>query len=563
MPTAAPANLLAPVPATASAALAGVGSAPSTTDNSGLFGQLLTVGSAPTGTPIVVQPAAQGANTFAADGTPLVQQDLQTLIGQILGQVAPTMGEGTLQVQGSVQQLTIMVQQITVTTTQLQAAGVNVQALGTDVAQLAQALQVLGMPADQAAVVANKIMTALAMVRQQAQLAAEDANALALMLASSAQGNLGAGSQNWQVEITTTSITSSTLTASFQLADGWAKDAKDGGTDALTADLAQLLAGFGFVPSPLPTASSAATPILTTEQPLATTTPTLPTTVVVGQQGFVAQGADGAGNPVIVRHPDAKEAATLAVTINGTANAAPLANAVAQTVSTATAKGVSSVAAADVIAAPTGEVMYEWKPSESGVETLHATPAVHKALEDILNPASNPTAATHQWTLSGPAAPTPTPTNLAGYSDQLASALRSQVPQQVNVQFSKLAADGGGTIRVQLNPESLGEITIDLTVHNGAVHGSISATDTAVVEVLAREMGQLKQSLADAGLKLADQGINLMFSNSGNQQFSQGQPQQQAQNTPARMSNTSTELPSTQTTVTTWVNPDRLVDVSI
>lgn len=555
------AQTLLPIAPAGTGASTGAGAATSSEAGpaaGGLFGKLLTLGSAASQkiglSSMAVALAKEGT---AADGTASVQQDLQTLIGQLLGQQGADANlSGQLQVQGGVQQLTVMVQQVQVVVTQLQQAGVDFSKLGTDAGQLASALHTLGMPSDQAALVASRITAALNLIRQQAQLSAGDTNALALVLAASAQP-AQASDTAWEVKITSASATFTQT--SWNLKEGWAQAKTDAASQS--TDLAQMLAGLGMVQAPIQLpqaqAKAEATDILS-----APAQPPVPT-LTAGSQGFVAQGAVADGTPVIVRHPDAADTAVAAVTTQGAAGISPLTGAVAQqVVNPQAAKEVTQVNAADVLSKPVGEVMYEWKPSETGVETLTATPAVHKALQDAMASTPQPQG---QWTVTAPAQEAaPQASGLAHFSAQLAHAMRAGTTQQAVVQIQALTQQGGGTVRVQLHPKDLGEINIQLTVQNGSVHGAISATDTAVVEVLARDMHQLKESFAAAGLKVADQGISLMLNN--NPQQNPGQQQQGNPGTssgPASVAGITGTEEAAPPAATAWVSPDRILDVSI
>lgn len=152
------------------------------------------------------------------------------------------------------------------------------------------------------------------------------------------------------------------------------------------------------------------------------------------------------------------------------------------------------------------------------------------------------------------------------FADKLAQATRADVTQQAVVQLKGLAGQGGGVIRMMLNPPELGQITIELVVRADKVEGSIAATDNAVVELLARDVHSLRTGLADAGLKLGDQGLSLLL-NQGNQNFSQqsgGQghnPQGQNHQTATWLDDGDVEDSSAATSG--WVSPERVVDVRI
>ena len=218
--------------------------------------------------------------------------------------------------------------------------------------------------------------------------------------------------------------------------------------------------------------------------------------------------------------------------------------------------GVSKVASAQVLAPVTGEVLYQWQAGTTtdgsadrqGTDTVTATPAAHKQLAELVQAAGATVTPTVGGT-GGAMAVAGADTPLAQFADKLATAMRSNVTEQATVQLQGLSQglqDGtvggaagtsgnadagatGGQVRMLLNPPELGEIRIDLTVKDGSVHGTIAASDGAVVSLLAQQVHVLKHGLDQAGLKLGEQGINLMLSNSNQQGNSQGNPNAQQQ----------------------------------
>jgi flagellar hook-length control protein FliK len=156
----------------------------------------------------------------------------------------------------------------------------------------------------------------------------------------------------------------------------------------------------------------------------------------------------------------------------------------------------------------------------------------------------------------------------ASFAERLAQATRADATQQTLVQVKGLAAGGGGTVRMVLNPPELGTVHIQITVTgDGKVDGQISATSNAVVELLARDVHSLKHGLESSGLKLGDQGLSLMLNN-GNQQNPQGQQQGQQGQAAAGAPNWSARQPDGTDAVETpdpaaWVAPERILDVRV
>jgi flagellar hook-length control protein FliK len=79
-------------------------------------------------------------------------------------------------------------------------------------------------------------------------------------------------------------------------------------------------------------------------------------------------------------------------------------------------------------------------------------------------------------------------------------------------------SDGSQTVRMRLIPESLGSVTVNLSVQGNAVNATLMAQNTDVRDALLANQQALARSLADAGLKLAGFTVNLA---------NQGQYQQQ------------------------------------
>lgn len=80
-------------------------------------------------------------------------------------------------------------------------------------------------------------------------------------------------------------------------------------------------------------------------------------------------------------------------------------------------------------------------------------------------------------------------------------ALDEVAPQLVQAMRLQ-ATQGGGEVRVQLRPEHLGAVTIDLRVEHGRVSASFNAEVPAVRQWLEAHEGSLRQGLSDQGLHL-------------------------------------------------------------
>lgn len=157
----------------------------------------------------------------------------------------------------------------------------------------------------------------------------------------------------------------------------------------------------------------------------------------------------------------------------------------------------------------------------------------------------------------------------ATLSARLEQAQQARVAQQLTLQFQPLADNGGGKVRMTLNPPELGRIDVELTIRNGEVQGRVAATDPAVLEHLVRELPTLRQGLADAGLRVNEQGLSLLLSDGGNgqqagQQFGQ-HAGQGARTTGNRWLGGDEAVDGDAITAAAshWVAPERLMDVRI
>jgi hypothetical protein len=97
-----------------------------------------------------------------------------------------------------------------------------------------------------------------------------------------------------------------------------------------------------------------------------------------------------------------------------------------------------------------------------------------------------------------------------------------EILDQINVQISKAAKEGLDKITVQMRPEALGRVEVQLKLGSeGQLSAHIVADRPETLEALKRDSSQLERSLADAGFK-TDQG-SLQFSLRGEQQNNQQQ----------------------------------------
>ncbi len=141
------------------------------------------------------------------------------------------------------------------------------------------------------------------------------------------------------------------------------------------------------------------------------------------------------------------------------------------------------------------------------------------------------------------------------------TAEKANVGEQVNIQVKNLASKGGGSIRVSLKPAELGQVDIHLKITDGKVHGTILAQNAEVIEQMARDLRNLQQGLADAGLELDAKGIVFQIGDENN-----NSSQQQSSNNSGSRSSAEYEDDLeiiNDKSIAGWTDPDNLIDVSI
>lgn len=88
---------------------------------------------------------------------------------------------------------------------------------------------------------------------------------------------------------------------------------------------------------------------------------------------------------------------------------------------------------------------------------------------------------------------------------------------QVAIQIGKAAAVGIDTISIQLKPESLGRIDVQLQVaHDGHVNATIAAHQQSTLDLLRRDSYSLQRALEDAGLHTDAGSLSFNLSGQGN-----------------------------------------------
>lgn len=156
--------------------------------------------------------------------------------------------------------------------------------------------------------------------------------------------------------------------------------------------------------------------------------------------------------------------------------------------------------------------------SDSSITAAGSTPATNAGIFTSLGlaPVVNTTVGTMSANPPPQAATTATPASVE------ANAVVEQVLQGISM---RTLSDGSQSVRMRLVPESLGSVTVNLSVQGGSVNATMLAQNTDVRDALLANQQALARSLQDAGLKLASFTVNL--ANNGQYQQQQQAYQQQ------------------------------------
>jgi hypothetical protein len=79
---------------------------------------------------------------------------------------------------------------------------------------------------------------------------------------------------------------------------------------------------------------------------------------------------------------------------------------------------------------------------------------------------------------------------------------QAEIAPQVAKGLASLVLRDGGSAHIQLRPEALGRVEVDLTVRDGAVHASLSAENDLARELLSDQLDQLRSLLEQRGLRV-------------------------------------------------------------
>jgi len=109
--------------------------------------------------------------------------------------------------------------------------------------------------------------------------------------------------------------------------------------------------------------------------------------------------------------------------------------------------------------------------------------------------------------------------------------LSSDSVLNVSESISKLNTRGGGEMKIHLNPDNLGQLTIHVATNGQDVGLKVHASSEGAKKILDESMNSLRESLAGQSLMLGKVDVSVMSNASGNNgDLNNGQPQQWAQN---------------------------------
>lgn len=87
---------------------------------------------------------------------------------------------------------------------------------------------------------------------------------------------------------------------------------------------------------------------------------------------------------------------------------------------------------------------------------------------------------------------------------RLAEAQTTEILRQISRQISDRSHAGSQTIRIQLHPEELGQIDLRITTSSQGTSISMVADQSSTGKLLESQISQLKQTLVEAGVQMAD-----------------------------------------------------------
>lgn len=85
----------------------------------------------------------------------------------------------------------------------------------------------------------------------------------------------------------------------------------------------------------------------------------------------------------------------------------------------------------------------------------------------------------------------------------------SALVEQVSVGFKSVFKSGNGEVRMELHPESLGHLKIEVKVEGGVVRANIMAENSMVKDTIDSNLPMLRKSLEDQGLRIDQLSVGI------------------------------------------------------
>ncbi len=140
-------------------------------------------------------------------------------------------------------------------------------------------------------------------------------------------------------------------------------------------------------------------------------------------------------------------------------------------------------------------------------------------------------------------------------------ARQADVAAQMQMQVRQLAKQGGGEVKMVLNPPELGELDLHIRVSDGRVSGVIASQNMDVLEQMARDLRYLQEAFAESGLEFSEEGLSFQLKEEGSQSFSGGENAFSGSEDGEAEDGESGEVLSAEAQDPRWIDPDRLVDM--
>ncbi len=140
-------------------------------------------------------------------------------------------------------------------------------------------------------------------------------------------------------------------------------------------------------------------------------------------------------------------------------------------------------------------------------------------------------------------------------------ARQADVAAQMQMQVRQLAKQGGGEVKMVLNPPELGELDLHIRVSDGRVSGVIASQNMDVLEQMARDLRYLQEAFAESGLEFSEEGLSFQLKEEGSQSsLGRENPFSGSEDGEAE-DGESGEVLSAESQDPRWIDPDRLVDM--